>query len=252
MSKKYLSFFCALCWRPINSDQKAHKFCEIHRQPLGASEYKKRRRLLIEVAKSHEKKHPINEIFNALMTKVKSPEVVNRAITKSLGGQKRKVGLDEIAYACGKHYINYEFELQGIDVKRFTNIVDWGKAIIRAIDKEQQIAIIRSWEGICTDKSQAEQRIILLYLISRIETEKKIFTYSLKAGPSIGTVKINYDIMRSLITAYDEQQELGVNVRLSDIARRHSVSRQTVHEKWKRFIRNKKVYRKVIKDKEVI
>jgi hypothetical protein len=248
MNNKYLDFFCTLCWRPVNSYTKKHKLCEFHRQPSGASEYKKRRRLLIEVAKSYEKELPVNEIFNALMVKIKSPEAVNRELTKSLDTKSEKVRINDIAYACCKNYENYVAKFQGVDVSRFTNIVDWGKAIIRVMDKEHHIAITRAWEGICTDRSQAEQRMVLLHLISRIEIEEKLFTYFLKAGPFIGTVKMNYDIMRSLITAYDEKQELGISVNLSDIARIHSVSRQTVHEKWKRFLKNQKVYRKVFYD----
>ncbi|MAF43487.1 MAG: hypothetical protein CMI54_04860 [Parcubacteria group bacterium] len=246
MIKKFLTFFCPLCWRLRDSDNNNSLYCEVHSQPTGSAAYKRRRRQLEKVALSQSPPLPINSTFNYLVNKNISPETVNRAITSSTNNRGGDISNTQILSFISKYYKTFGNETKNIDVTRFNNIVSWGSAVIRAFNSS--IKTVQLWEKTCHSLTATEQRKLFLYLVARIETEKKTLSGPSTKGPKVGSVKINLEIMSSLIIAYDEQKKYGVKVNLSRIAKEHNVSRQTIHKKWNKFIKNEKVYRKVIKN----
>lgn len=181
--------------------------------------------------------------------KVKSPIALNREVAEQSDERGVKIALSEVEDAFCKHYKLCFTEMEELDVTRFKSVIDWGVAIIRVFDKAKPENSVKAWNEVVLDKTQVERRKLLINLVSRLETEKQELSSPLKRGPETGSVALNHDIMRSLLVAYDENQELGISVNLSLIAKEHGVKRQTIHVKWKRLVANPKVYRNVINNK---
>ncbi len=82
-------------------------------------------------------------------------------------------------------------------------------------------------------------------MLSRLHVEQ-LELVKPKRGPEPGSRPLNKALFIDLLSALDEQRELNITPRLSQIARKHSVTRQTVHKKWKLLQQNEIVYRKVM------
>lgn len=251
MNSNFSKYFCAICWRPLDLGNQRTKFCAFHQQPLGSAEYKKRMRLLSNVGKKMCKEAPAIEIFNTLLSKVQAPDSVNRMITKSSENRGESITVSEISKICGDHYVNCFNELKNVNASRFVSVTDWGIAIINALNRgkshETILEIIATWKKMTSQVTPAEQRRLVIHLISRIEVEKQELANPLSRGPRAGSVDVNHDILRSLLTAYDELCADNISVNLAIIAREHGVTRQTMRAKWKMLLKDPEVYRKVLK-----
>lgn len=193
---------------------------------------------------------PTNEIFNRLLSKVQSSDSVNRLITKNAENKGDSIATSEISNICAVHYKKCLSELRNVSASRFGSVVDWGSAIINTLNKgkphESTREIRMAWEKMASSVTPIEQRRLLIHLISRIEVEKQELANSLSRGPRAGSVHVNHEILRSLLTAYDELCNDNISVNLAIIAREHGVTRQTIRAKWKMLLKDPKVYRKVL------
>ena len=114
------------------------------------------------------------------------------------------------------------------------------------IDKSANEATISDWKINCSECTPSNKRLLLLHLFARIETEKTALPDPAKKGPLIGTISLNQEVIIDLLKAYDEQQ-LKTKINLAALARRHGLTKQTIHKKWIMLLKNPEVYRKAIK-----
>ena len=119
--------------------------------------------------------------------------------------------------------------------------------MIRASELKESEKVISNWSNIVQGMTYSDERKLFIHLLARLQIEQRLLEIPHKRGPKIGSVKINEEIIKSFCVALLEKKELGTTVRLSEIARTHNVSRQTIHEKWHKFLSHEKVYRKVTK-----
>lgn len=241
---KFFNYFCPLCWRPTTENE---RFCLTHRQPNGAKEYKKRRRQLERAAFLNGWSHPTNDIFNSLISKVIAPKSVNRSITESSINRADDDSLLRISTICASNYQECFRLISAVNTKRFKSIDEWGGAVIRVIDKSANEATINDWKINCSECTPSNKRLLLLHLFARIETEKTALPAPAKKGPPIGTISLNQEVIIDLLKAYDDQQQLKTKINLAALARRHGLTKQTIHKKWIMLLKNPEVYRKAIK-----
>jgi hypothetical protein len=237
------TFFCAMCWRPIHKQQKRSNYCAVHDQSLGSAEYKARKRQILTLPKV--KAVHIKDVMPTLLKNVKSPQRIDREleITK-LPNEFEDIGI-YVSEACSKHFPSLSKTFESISADRFQDFKGWGNAVIRKHDNQRANIICEAWSQICEQLSFSQQRLAFIHMIARLHIEAAEFV-SLKKGPPPGSVDRNQPIWDDLLIALDEQKQLGITPKLSQIARNHSVTRQTIHKKWKVLQQKSSVYRKVI------
>lgn len=251
MPSHYKNIFCEICWRPVSLSKKYTKHCNLHSQKNGSSEYKKRRRVLNKII-IHEKRTTTHEnAFDILLSKLKSIDYADREITASAKGAEQKNVARYLLTACKEHYPLAYSKLGVLEAQRFNEPNRLGEAVIKAYEKDYPNELAADWMRHCSSLSKSEQRRLILHLFARIQIEMSVLREQQVRGPMIGSVSLNIIIFKDLLKAYDANIKNGERVSFVEIAKKHGVTRQNIHKKWKKLISNPKVYRKAVENQKL-
>ena len=246
MDKSFFNYFCDLCWRPIDRTKKS-RFCDLHQQKHDNGKcYKKRLRELSEIAKRKGWQLTPSETLNKLTWEPTSLRSLDRKIasTPSVKAGTWQEAYREIKVKVKTLYPStypYIEKVQAEDRATFNALVDGLLRILLKIGIEEG----HPYDSFKEHLSEKGLRRFFIALLARLDVENIVLKeVKYRRGPPTGSVPINNHVWADLFTTYDEWKYFGITPRLSPIARKYGVSRQSIHQKWKKLQGNERHYRR--------
>lgn len=248
MDKSFFKNFCDLCWRPLDRTKKT-RFCTLHQQKHDNGRcYKKRLRELNKVSKRKGWQLTPSETLNKLSWEPISLQRLDRKIasTPIVKAGTWKEAYQEIKVKVKTLYPSAYPHIERIyaeDRATFIALVDGLLRVLLKISTEEEYA----YDSFKKHLSEKGLRRFFITLLARLEVEKVVLNeIKYNRGPEIASVPMNNSVWEDLITTYDEWKYFAITPRLSPIARKHGVSRQSIHRRWKKLKENERHYRKAL------
>jgi hypothetical protein len=255
------AFFCSMCWRPRSAVKKQSKLCNLHATSDDAKEYKRRRRRLEKLAKEKKLDVEVDQIVRQLCIVIKSPDTLSKELVTNANHLPWSDLFKKMLLLLSPHYENTVHILNEIGfIKsvvndeavyslRATSALACTQLLIRHFDKRDSNTICDDYQHLSEGITSAEQYRMLVHLIARLEVDSRFkLTEPLRRGPKSVSKLFNVGLYTELLNAIEEKEDLGITIRVSEIAKRHSVSKQAAHEKLTRLIANPEHYIKRISD----
>jgi len=226
------------------------RFCYLHQQSHDSGKcYKKRIRVLKEISKR--KGWPLNHTYtlNRLTWEQKSllrldREIASMHLVKFSGWGDAYAEIKKRAVDIYPNSFPYIEHINARDRSCFDSLI---RSVLKVADDQKPKETILAYQSFSKNLGDKGLRRFFIALIARLDIEKGTLEgIKYKRGPEIGSVQIRESIWSDLFTAFHEQNDLGITPRLSEIARKHKVSRQSVHQRWKKILANPKAYREAL------
>ena len=242
------TLFCTICWRPRSVVKKSSKFCSVHAHINNSCEYKRRRRRLNQIAIAKNLGEKTDQVVRKLCTTIRSPEWLNSKLQQSTGNiYEWKHVVEELLSLSVEHYKFTVENIQTLELTRFKNISEWICAVIRKLGQELPNETCEDFMMLSEGKSISELAHYLFHLLARFEVETQYqLNVQVRRGPKPASIDFNVPVYRDLLQAHDERKKPQDKVWISELARKHKISRQAMYEKWKRVATNPEHYRKAI------
>lgn len=253
------NFFCTLCWRPRLALKDQSKFCNLHTTIDDSKEYKRRRRRLENLASERKLDIEVDKIVSKLCNVIKSPDTLYKQLVSNSSQMNWGSFFREMHLQSSTHYKNTAEIInkigfiksnkngETVDLVRPDSPLDFAQLLIRHFDQKNPNAICDDYQHLSQDMSIDEQYRTLLHLIARLEVDSRFgLEKKIRRGPKTVSKYFNAQVYTDLLQAIEEHKEYTITIRISEIAKRHGISKQAVHEKLVRVIANKEHYRKHI------